>query len=138
MSEQNTRTMGMQDRACPLSPGHVRVFCSLLCLTQNLGSVLQTTYSQTFWGYIFSCCASTSTTSRKGKSDHACYHDVNWFSKVLMQLLWFWFYEVDFPIESKMWSVTQPIRNKQGIDKTKSCVAFALLSRHFVDNAITD
>ena len=44
-----------------------------------------------------------------------------------MQLLWFWFYVVDFPIDSKMWSViTQPIRNKQGIDKTECCIGFAL------------
>ena len=33
---------------------------------------------------------------------------------------------VDFPIDFKMSSViTQPIRNKQGIDKTKCFIAFA-------------
>ena len=34
---------------------------------------------------------------------------------------------VDFPIDSKMWSViiiTQPVRNQKGIDKTKCCISF--------------
>ena len=95
-----------------LSHTKIRVRVAVYILTDILGLYLQFLIQH--------------QTHLQERQEWSCYHNLNWFSKEILQLLlWFWFYVVDFPIDFKMWSViSQPIRNKQGtIDKTKCCIA---------------